>query len=242
MDSLMENSYSSVNAVNGDVTFYEITGGNIQTTSLRVKLNGVFVGKFNNATRSMAKNNKDFASSVLPSMKILGYVIAGKDKPHAEDYMILYFHDNAKDSKFKKTDIVSIAMDKSPCIVCAQNLVKFSQNFGFSLRIKAGFHFEATKKRGVPKGQHGVDYLEDNDIPIRAWPLANIAEKMKAKISDVNDKVLPRYETSFSKFKLSSSVIGIFDKYDNKKIGWKSVGYSRSQAHDAQLGKNWKFK
>lgn len=239
MESLIENESSSIGVVGSNLTAKEVTGGNIQTTSLRVKINGKFIGKFNNVTRAMAQNDQQAAKQALINMGKLGYSTTGKKKPHAEDYMILFFHDNAQKGAFKKSDLVSIAMDKSPCIVCAQNLVKFSNYFGFSLRIKAGLHFEATKKRGVIPGKTGTQYLEENKIPIRAWPLASIADKLKGDISDIKEDILGRYKTSFRKFNVSSQVIGTGDDYKSVKIGWKSVGYSRSQSGHKLYGRNW---
>lgn len=240
MRSLIENTSSNVTKVGSNLTFKEVTGGNVQTTSLRAKLNGEFIGKFNNVTRSMASNDLKEAQGVLIKLKSLGYSIGDKVKPHAEDYLIKYFHDNAESKTFSGGDLLSIAMDKSPCIVCAQNLVSFAGKFGFRLRIKAGVHFEATKKRGAPKGISGTEFLEEKGVPIRAWPLANIAEKLKANLDDVSSKMEPRYKISFGKFALSNSAIGLFDTFKTKKIGWKTVGYSRSQAADPISGKNWK--
>lgn len=230
------NAAHSVKFKEKNPTRKEITGDNIQTTTLRVKLNGVFIGKFNNVTRDMAANSDQMRLSTLAYMDA-NYGIGTKADPHAEDYLIYALEHNLK-PKLTALDntqfnLLSIAIDKSPCEVCARNLLALCNKYGLKLRVKVGYYYDMAD-HGTAGVDTGVKILAAANVPVRPWTLHDIGLKLGAGTVNANRQQL--MANSIGTLPLSA---GIGGADQNTHIGWKTVGYSRSQKGTAGTGDQW---
>lgn len=233
--------------------------GDVQTTTLEAKINGVFIGKFDNRASFMKKGvvvTDTTLASQFPRHICKEYWKSGTGahancKPHSEDFLLAALNEEFKrlrgdwSSAYPRDngqnfDLLSVKMDKTCCPNCARNMMKACTAFGLRFREKASTLNTATNKKGltgvqmlasgkVKKKLNSDDYLYN----VASIPVRHWTPTQIAKYINANNKKLFPISGGFLKFKnISDSAIGKFPGTDNAELGWSNWGYGRKSGRD----------
>lgn len=220
------------------------TGGK-QTTISEAKINGVFIGKFDNRNDFMAHgqvvNPGNLAASYPPVCTqywVAGHNTHKQGKPHSEDYVIAAVYQEhlrlgagnwaqayprAPGQNF---DLLSLKLDKTPCPNCARNLMRLCNNYGLRLRVKAStlntavsFGTGRTGSQILHAGRYGMA-----SVPVRHWTVNQIHNYL----GRVNKVQSPYTTAGFIKFQnLNNQATNQLPLLGNAEIGWSAINYGR---------------
>jgi len=141
------------------LSYLEMTRLTTKTAETVIEL--ALYGAHGAASRAKFKNNGKSPETLAAlrrwfAGKHLEYADPDRGAAHAEDKALLRIVQTIGDVK-----LISLAMNRAPCGVCAANLIKVSQHLNVPMRIKAS---TITKD-----GQAGVAALKGAGIPFRIW-------------------------------------------------------------------------
>ncbi|MCR6631349.1 MAG: hypothetical protein NVV74_15605 [Magnetospirillum sp.] len=211
--------------------------GKEQTTTLEAKINGVYIGKFDNRKSFMdtgeITTSKNFSADYPTECKKYWILKTGghsKGKPHAEDYLLaaLNAEYNRLGGKWSAAyprhstqtkDLLSIKSDKTACPNCARNLARFCVSHGLVLREKASILHPETS---ASSDRTGAKILEDKGYKVRHWTVG----KLEAYVVR-NDKSITN-STTVAEFRLKNAgSTGKFPRSADAEKGWNAVGLGR---------------
>jgi hypothetical protein len=217
------------------------TGG-VQTTTLEAKINGTYVGKFDNRSGLMSNGaniDKNTVGNGYPAeckkYWVDGHGTHNKGKPHAEDYLLAklaqeherlggQWHLAYPRAEGQDFDLLSIKTDKSACPNCARNLLRFASARGLKLREKSSILHTGTS---VTSHRTGAQILNAGKghggaVPVRHWTVA----KLESYISRQN-KVITNSQPVWTFRGHNIASTNNFPMGGNAELGWSGMGYGR---------------
>ena len=218
------------------------TGGD-QTTVCEAKINGSYIGKFDNRASFMNKGAVIKASNIgtyFPSAYCKKYYELGtgahaNGKPHAEDFLMAALrheyerlggnwtaeYPRAPGQNF---DLLSIKIDKSPCPNCARNLLKLTAQYGLEMRVKASVLHTATNSKGLTGAQMlDAGKYGNAGVPVRHWTVAKLENYIENKLG----KMVTESEAVETYRAKNNASTGTFPLGAEAEKDWSAMGFGR---------------
>ena len=209
------------------------TGGR-RTTILEAKINGSYIGKFDNRKSFMSKGEivtdaANFPVGTCVDHFTLGSAHHSVGNPHAEDFLFaaLAVEWAAVGGNWQGTyprapgqnfDLLSIKTDKTACPECAQNLLLIIAAYGLKLREKASYLHTGVDGTGAT----GAGILSAQNVPVRHWSTGKITTYMGNLGKNVGTTGgFVAYTT------INNNATNTFPGGGNAEQDWSTWGYGR---------------